>query len=143
MWDALSMYQRKGADVVELYSQPRIAQEAAIQKYGGTDLMAGWRLDLSMRDPEANAPWDFSRKSMQDTVRKMVLGSKPFMLVGSPPCTPFSRLQELNFNARSEYRRGGDGSGSSAHEVMFRIVQAPPQQRAFLRARASEYRDIL
>ena len=27
MRDALSMYQRKGANVVELYSQPRIAQE--------------------------------------------------------------------------------------------------------------------
>ena len=31
MRDALSMYQRKGADVVEVYSQPRIAQEAAIR----------------------------------------------------------------------------------------------------------------
>ena len=26
----------------------------------------------------------------------MVVDSKPFMLVGSPPCTPFSRLQELS-----------------------------------------------
>jgi hypothetical protein len=34
MHDALSMYQRKGADVVELYSQTRIAQEAAIRRYG-------------------------------------------------------------------------------------------------------------
>ena len=42
MCDALSMYQRKGADVVELYSQPRIAQEAAIRRYGGTDLTAEW-----------------------------------------------------------------------------------------------------
>ena len=46
MNNALSMYQRKGADVVELYSQPRIAQEAAIRKYGDMDLTA----DLTMRD---------------------------------------------------------------------------------------------
>ena len=49
-----------------------------------------------MRDPETNAPWDLSKKDVQDRVRKMVVGSKPFMLVGSPPCTPFSRLQALN-----------------------------------------------
>ena len=54
MRDALRMYQKKGADVVEQYSQPRIAQEAAIRKYGGTDLTAGWSLDLTMRDPETN-----------------------------------------------------------------------------------------
>ena len=56
MRDALSMYQRKGADVVELDSQARIAQEAAIRRYGGTVLTAGWSLDLTMRDPETNAP---------------------------------------------------------------------------------------
>ena len=52
MRDALSMYQRKGADVVELYSQLRLAQEAAIRRYGGTDVTAGWSLDLTMRDPD-------------------------------------------------------------------------------------------
>ena len=31
-----------------------------------------------------------------DRVRKIVVDSKPFMLVVSPPCTPFSRLQELS-----------------------------------------------
>ena len=96
MRDALGMYQKKGADVVELYSQPRIAQEAAIRKYGGTDLTAGWSLDLTMRDPETNSPWDLSKQDVQNRVRKMVTVSKPFMLVGSPPCTPFSRLQALN-----------------------------------------------
>ena len=49
-----------------------------------------------MRDPETNSPWDLSKKDVQNRVRKMVTVSKPFMLVGSPPCTPFSRLQALN-----------------------------------------------
>ena len=66
-------------------------QEAAIRQYGGTDLMAGWSLDLTMRDPETDAPWDLSKKSMQDRVRNMVTDSKPFMLLGSPLCMPFSR----------------------------------------------------
>ena len=47
-----------------------------------------------MRDPSTNEPWDLSKKNVQDRVGKMVVDSKPFMLVGSPPCTPFSILQE-------------------------------------------------
>ena len=82
MHDALAMYERKGADVVELYSQPRIAQEAAIRKYGNTDLTAGWSLDLTMRDPKTNEPWDLSQKSVQIRVKKMITENKPFMLVG-------------------------------------------------------------
>ena len=115
MKNALAMYQRKGADVVELYSQPRIAQEAAIRKYGGPDLTAGWSLDLTMRDPETNAPWDLSKRSVQDRVRKMVIDSKPFMLVGSPPCTPFSRLQELNSPKRDPKVVEGKLAAGRAH----------------------------
>ena len=33
-------------------------------------------------------------------MRKIVVNGKLFMLVRSPPCTPFSRLQELNFPNR-------------------------------------------
>ena len=66
MRDALNMYQRKGADVVKLYSQPRIAKEAAIRQYGGTDLIAGWSLDPTMRNPETNEPWDVSKKDVQN-----------------------------------------------------------------------------
>ena len=115
MKNALAMYQRKGADVVELYSQPRIAQEAAIWKYGGTDLTAGWSLDLTMRDPETNAPWDLSKRSVQDRVRKMVIDSKPFMLVGSPPCTLFSRLQGLNTPKRDPKVVEGELAAGRAH----------------------------
>ena len=98
------MYQRKGADMVELFSQFRIAQEAAIRRYGGTDLAAGWSLDLIMRDPETNAPWDLSKKSVQSKVRKMVVDNKPFMFVGSPPCAHFSRLQGLSARSRQNRR---------------------------------------
>ena len=38
MRQALSMYQRKGADIVEVYSQPRIVQEAGLRKYNGERL---------------------------------------------------------------------------------------------------------
>ena len=96
MRQAIAMYHCKGADVVELFSQPRIAQEAGIRRYDGTQLKAGWSLDLTMRDPETDRPWDLSVKETQDKVRKMVVSDKPFMLIGSPPCTAFSQLQGLN-----------------------------------------------
>ena len=85
MKQAVAMYHCKGADVVELFSQPRIAQEAGIRRYGGTQLKAGWSLDLTMRDPETGQPWDLSVKETQDKVRQMVVSGMPFMLIGSPP----------------------------------------------------------
>ena len=94
------MYQRAGADVVEVFSQPRIAQEASIRMYDGTKLVAGWSLDLTMRNPKDNQPWDLSDKETQKQVKKMVVDGKPFMLIGSPPCTAFSQLQGLNKSKR-------------------------------------------
>ena len=96
MREALAMYRREGADVVELYSQPRIAQESALRRYGGTTLRAGWSLDLTMRNPSTGKPWDLSDKDTQKEVMKLVVESKPFVLIGSPPCTAFSQLQGLN-----------------------------------------------
>ena len=90
MKEALSMYRREGADVVEIYSQPRIAQESALRRCSGTTLKAGWSLDLTMRNPSTGKPWDLSCKTTQAEVRKLVVESKPFVLVGSPPCTAFS-----------------------------------------------------
>ena len=63
-------------------------------------MRAGWSLDLTMRDPDTNEPRDLSKKSNQNKVRKMVLEGKPFMLIGSPPCTAFTRLQALNKHKR-------------------------------------------
>jgi hypothetical protein len=96
MKDALAMYRREGAYVVEVYSQPRIAQEAAIRSYDGVQLRAGWSLDLTMRNPADGKPWDLSDPEVQRVVRNMVVKDKPFMLIGSPPCTAFSQLQGLN-----------------------------------------------
>ena len=57
-------------------------------------------MDLTMRDPETNAPWDLRKKSVQKHVSKMVSDSKLFMLLESPPCTPFSWIQGLSADNR-------------------------------------------
>ena len=51
MKGAAAMYNRSGADIAEIDSQPRIAQEAASYCKDGIDLKPGWSLDLTRCDP--------------------------------------------------------------------------------------------
>ena len=102
MEGALKIFEEVGADVSEVYSQPRIAQEAALKTFGGTILRPGWSLDLTMDDPLTGQPWDLGKREVRARVRKLVAESKPFMLIGSPPCTMFSTLQNLSKAKRDE-----------------------------------------
>ena len=92
---AQAMYRRRQPGVAEIYSQPRICQEAATQRFGDVILRPGWSLDLTTKDPETGKPWDLSDKEIQRKVKKLVRDTEPFCIVGSPPCTAFSPLQEL------------------------------------------------
>ena len=94
--DALDLYKKEGADVVEVFSPPRIAQESAMKPYGGTDLKPGWSLDLTRTDPKTGKAWDLSDPSIQRRIKKLVRECKPLFLIGSPPCTAFSVMQNLN-----------------------------------------------
>ena len=94
--NAVELFQRKGPDVVELYSQPRLCQEIEGRKFGGTELKPGYSLDLTMDDPATGQPWDLSKPAVQSRVRKLIRETKPFCVVGSPPCTAFSQLQEIS-----------------------------------------------
>ena len=94
--DALDLYEREGADVVEVFSPPRIAQESAMKPYGGTSLKPGWSLDLTRTDPKTGKAWDLSDPRVQKRVKKLVRECKPLFLIGSPPCTAFSIIQNIN-----------------------------------------------
>ena len=72
MKGAQDMYMRPHPDVAEVYSNPRVCQEATSQKYGGLDLKPGWSLDLTTKDPSTGKPWDLSCQKVQAKVRKMV-----------------------------------------------------------------------
>ena len=87
---AAGMYLRHGPDVAEVFSQPRVCQEAI-----GRGLTPGWSLDLTMKDPATGQRWDLSDKKTQDRVRRLIRDTEPYCIIGSPPCTPFSLLQEL------------------------------------------------
>ena len=57
--------------------------------------MPGFALDLSGNDAEGNA-WDFTRADMREKAKALVMREKPFVLIGSPPCTAFSSWQHIN-----------------------------------------------
>ena len=57
---AQKLYERKGPDIAEVYSQPRICNEAAGQLFQGIALKPGWSLDLTMKNPETDEPWDLA-----------------------------------------------------------------------------------
>ena len=101
MADAARMFVRKGADVAEVYSPPRIVEEAGMRTYGGRVLRPGWSLDLTMTDPESGERWDFSKAAVRDRALRLVKESQPFLIIGSPPCTAFSQLQAINKGRRS------------------------------------------
>ena len=94
--NALKLFERKGPDVVEIFSQPRLCQEIAGRSFGGTILRPGFSLDFTMDDPATGQPWDLSKTAVQSRTIKLVLDVKPSCAVGSPPCTAFSPLQEIS-----------------------------------------------
>ena len=86
-------FKRRKDDVVEMYSPPRIVQEVGLRQYGGVRLKPGWSLDLTLNDPVTKQAWDFTKSSCRQRAWEMVQSGEPFMLIGSPPCTAFSSLQ--------------------------------------------------
>ena len=73
-----------GVDITEVYSPERVAQVAG--KYG---LTAGTSMDLTTGG-------EFDTQADRTSAEKIIYEEKPMLLVGSPPCTYMSILQELN-----------------------------------------------
>ena len=96
MKSAEEMYRKKGADIVEVYSQPRISQEAAMYSQNGMRLKPGWSLDLTRTNPSTGEAWNLADPKVQAQVMRMVTEDKPLFVVGSPPCTAFSQMQHIS-----------------------------------------------
>ena len=71
-------------DIMEIHSPKRVAELAV--KFG---LVAGACLDLT-------TGYDFDSREDQERAWNIVRTDKPALLIGSPPCTYFSMLQELH-----------------------------------------------
>ena len=86
---------RSPPDVCEVYSPPRITAEA--NKSG---LKGGFAFDLTVKRPDGK-PWDFSIKANRDEAVRKVINEEPLFVIGSPPCTMFSILQNGNKHRHS------------------------------------------
>ena len=73
-----------GVDITEVFSPERIAKLAA--RFG---LVPGASMDLTNG-------WDFNRAEDRARAWKNIRETQPYLIIGSPPCTLFSNLQELN-----------------------------------------------
>ena len=58
-------------------------------------LRPGFTLDVTV-DDDIGKPWDFNDLDQRENAKKLVISEKPWLLIGSPMCTWFSRLQNLN-----------------------------------------------
>ena len=79
-----------GNYVSEVYSPPKIVTVAQ-----AAGLRGGFSLDLTAPDPNGQV-WDFAKRSCREKARQLMRLQKPYLLIGSPPCTAWSNLQNLN-----------------------------------------------
>ena len=77
-------------DIAEFYSPPRVAKMAR-----DIGLRAGWSLDLTTNDSDGRA-WDFNDVEMRKRAVRKVFEDKPLLLIGSPMCTIYSSMNQIN-----------------------------------------------
>ena len=63
--NALKFFERKGPDVVEIFSQPRLCQAIAGRSFGSRTSRQAFSPDLTMDDPATGQPWDLSKPAVQ------------------------------------------------------------------------------
>jgi hypothetical protein len=78
--------------ITEVYSPPRV--NSMIERMG---LVPGLSLDLTIVDPEDGRLWDFNQKDKREKAKALVKSGSGLLLIVSPMCAAFSRLQNLNF----------------------------------------------
>ena len=88
-FEAVMMARGAKHHMSEIYSPPR-ATELARQM----NLQPGYALDLTARAHDGRF-WDFTKASDRLRCWKLLRRDRPYLLIGSPPCTAFSALHNL------------------------------------------------
>jgi len=83
------------AKIVELYSAPRVTKE--LISMPTFPLAAGSTFDL--RRGADGKSWDFTQACDRAAALRQIRSERPALVIGSPPCTMFSRLN-INLNAK-------------------------------------------
>lgn len=82
-----------GVDISEVFSPKRICKEAK-----SLGLASGFSFGLS-------TGWDFNRAEDREACERYIRTQRPLLLVGSPPCTAFTLIQNLNWGRSFECDR--------------------------------------
>ena len=93
------------AKVVELFISPRITEE--IRRIPNLTIEGGQTYDLFAN--KNGRSWDFLKVADRKAVRKEIEEPKPFFVIGSPPCTPFSSLRFFNKHKKSYKKKLVEG----------------------------------
>jgi hypothetical protein len=93
------------AKVAELFSPPRVTEE--IRRIPNLTIEGGQTYDL-VADKNGRS-WDFLKVADRKAVRKEIEEQKPFFVIGSPPCTPFSSLRFFNKHKKSYKKMLAEG----------------------------------
>lgn len=100
-----------GKKVSELFSPPRVNRELRKSPAGG-GITAGTSFDMIM-DTESGESWDFRLPQDRRRCWQRLEAEKPWLVIGSPPCTAFSALNiGLNFpkmDPKEAARRQAEG----------------------------------
>ena len=81
------------AHVSEIYSPPRVT--SLCEKFG---LIRGMAFYLSVPDPDDGLPWDFNDPAKRKKALDLVFTRRSLLLIGSPMCSAFSKLQNMNWS---------------------------------------------
>ena len=74
-------------------------------------ILPGFALDLIATDSDGRS-WDFDDATMRQRAWAKIKAEEPLLTIGSPMCTAFSALQDINHPKRdptivaNEFRRG-------------------------------------
>ena len=83
--------------VAEIYNPERFTSKA--NRFG---LKPGFAIDLTLQKNSKGEHWDLSKQADKTALKGLLRKERPLFLIGSPPCGPFSPLQNLNKHRRTE-----------------------------------------
>ena len=107
--------QRLRAVVSEVYSAPRVTNAA--RRHPRLGCIPGLALDITATDDEGNR-WNFDIPEVRELAERLLDSQKPTVLIGSPMCTPFSKLQRISDPQTPAWDRGeGEGSRTTTSRV--------------------------
>ena len=78
-------------EMVEVCGPPSVAE--MVRKMG---LKVGWSLDMTTHGFDGKR-WDFNNTEMRNRAARKVLRDEPLLLIGSPMCTVFSVMNDVNY----------------------------------------------